>query len=166
LLVAGMWANEAKEPGFDAAFIERIRAFATHSRRIYILSQVPMIALPEGYSGAVRRYFLAQAHDGPLHAESASQVLAANEKVRDLVARAGRSNVEFVDIYHCLCLPDGSVRISEDGHWLYSDHNHLNDTGAKYVFDHVLRPLLEQARAESVTAVTHSSAGQSASGAL
>jgi hypothetical protein len=44
----------------------------------------------------------------------------------------------------------GTIQVQERGKFLYSDEHHVNDRGAKVVFERALRPAMERALSEGM----------------
>lgn len=143
-IVVGMWSSEYDIPEFRRNLEMTLNSISSSSTKVIVLSQVPLMELPQKYHGAFRKYVLALSRSGrstqlPGHAS----VEEANREVEATIKEMDLNNVSFVDVYTLLSRDDGSVRYIMDGKLLYSDYHHVNNRGAEYLFEHAIRKHIE-----------------------
>jgi hypothetical protein len=84
----------------------------------------------------------------PIHAQTKSPGVPAALADPESPESLGRPNVRFVDSYADLIAGDDTVRLTDDGRFLYRDDHHLSGRGAVYIFEKSIRPAIEKALAK------------------
>lgn len=140
-ILAGKWNSELATHSSVEGFKDNLRQIAAVSGRVFVLSQVPMADLPRGYEHSLRKFILA-ANGSDRKPMPSDDVVTANQLVMRLVDELNLDNLIFIDITNVFIKEDGSLGAFENGSFLYSDYNHLNDIGAELVFREILEPLM------------------------
>jgi peptidoglycan/LPS O-acetylase OafA/YrhL len=142
VIVAGMWSNESNREDFSAELSSVLKNIGDAGKQVIVLGQVPMVRIPDGYENDLRRYLIAgRLSGGDTRAIPDLAVAIANETVREVVEDLERSDIAYIDPTSTL-IASGQVRLIEGRYFLYSDYHHVNDDGAKVVFDEVMRQAL------------------------
>lgn len=142
-LVAGQWNQNYRDEGFEKRLVERLGQLAEVSDQVVVVGQVPLIELPKKYEFSLRKYLMAQdLADQEKEYRSRPDVTTANAVVERAVELTGKANLRFVNPHDLFLREDHSVRLMEEGRILYFDNNHINDSGAGFLFKSLLRETL------------------------
>jgi hypothetical protein len=143
IIVAGMWSEESKREDFPAVLGSVLRELCKAEGEVIVMGQVPMIEIPSEFDDDLRRFLVARTLSSKAtQFTPAPTVAEANDMVSNVVRRLERRNVIFLDPTPFL-LDGDQVKLTQGSLFLYSDHHHLNDDGARVAFDGVLRQVLE-----------------------
>lgn len=144
-IVAGMWTSETSQAYFRKEFRKKLTLISEISDYVIVVSQVPMFLLPEGYTRSLPKYLLAVTRSGlSLNLAPTRDVAKANAVVRAIVDELDLPSVIYINIYNDLMTANGFIKFSHDGQVLYSDSHHVNDRGARYVFEKSIQPRISQ----------------------
>ena len=66
----------------------------------------------------------------------------ANLIVQKIIQELGSDTITYVDPTDIMTTSEGEVKVFEEGAFLYSDHHHVNDLGAKRLFDGLIHPAI------------------------
>lgn len=149
IFVAGMWSAESKRTDFPVVLASILKDFYHTGAHVAVMGQVPMVTLPDGFDDDLRKYLIAKAFAvQTTEVRPAPEVDRANRLVREVVKKIDRDRVVFLDPTPSLMVGD-HIKLSDRGLFLYSDYHHINDDGAKIVFEDILRQFLEDALADN-----------------
>jgi peptidoglycan/LPS O-acetylase OafA/YrhL len=121
LIVAGMWQYHFKSEKFLQALDRFLDDAAKRNQSVVVLAQVPMLE-----SNVVRRFRFEQLGLPQSRVERHPEWRAANQRIRDLVARHPLAT--FFDATEDPLFRDAPF---EDGVLLYHDSHHLNEVGSR-----------------------------------
>lgn len=142
-VIAGMWSTEYNKEGFEANFLQMIEDTKSATESILVLGQVPMLELPPEYRHSLRKYLTARARIGQsLELTCSASVLEANARIASIIANLDNPSIYFVDLCNPLMGSNERVTYIIQGKMLYSDHHHVNDRGADFLFEKALEPLI------------------------
>lgn len=143
LIVAGMWAFELFRGQGEETLRRRLEALTTNSEKVIVLGQVPHIELPHQYGNAIRKYMVANHLAGtPAKFSPDKKISDANIIVQKIIQELDGNKISYVDPTEILTTSEGEVKVFEEGAFLYSDHHHVNDLGAKRLFDTLIHPAM------------------------
>lgn len=141
LVMAGKWDSELLDRQGEALFRERLKTAATDCGQVLVIGQIPLVDLPYEYDGALRKFMVANhLSSKPAGLTPAKRTREANNIVRRLIRELDSDVVTFIDPTDFLTTETGHVRAYEGTRFLYSDHHHINDIGAKLLFDSLIHP--------------------------
>ena len=70
------------------------------------------------------------------------KIFEANIIVEKIILELDGNKILYVDPTAILTTSEGEVKVFEEGAFLYSDHHHVNDLGAKRLFDTLIHPAI------------------------
>ena len=124
-------------------FLEHLSFLCEHSGRVIVLGQVPLLGVPKENQRDLRGYIRNTGKRiEDINVKDAGAVREANAIVRKLCAEVAHNNLVFLDPYDLMMGPDGNVRLFNERNLLYYDYNHVNEHGAHYVYDQLIRAQL------------------------
>ncbi|WP_309384094.1 acyltransferase family protein [Cerasicoccus frondis] len=140
VIVAGNWFVEFENEHSAEVLQERLRLLASAADRVIVLGQAPMAQLPDGYANALRKYLVSLALSGQeLIVPLSPEVIAVNQWIEQIVHGLHNERIRYLDPHELLAIDGHQVKYIQDGRFLYSDFNHLNDSGAQVLFDGLLK---------------------------
>ena len=143
LIVAGKWAFEIFRGQGEETLRRRLEALTGYSDKVIVLGQVPLIELPRQYNNAIRKYMVAHHLSGqPAKFSPDEKIFEANIIVEKIIQELDGNKILYVDPTAILTTSEGEVKVFEEGAFLYSDHHHVNDLGAKRLFDTLIHPAI------------------------
>jgi peptidoglycan/LPS O-acetylase OafA/YrhL len=143
LVVAGKWAFEIFRGQGEETLRRRLEALTSYSEKVIVLGQVPLIELPHQYDNAIRKYMVANHLSGnPARFSPDEKISGANIIVHKIIQELDGNKIIYVDPTEILTTSEGEVKVFEEGAFLYSDHHHVNDLGAKRLFDTLIHPAI------------------------
>ena len=147
LIVAGMWAYEIFRGQGEETLMRRLEALTAYSDKVIVVGQVPFIELPHQYDNAMRKYIVANHLSGnPTKFTPDEKIPEANILVQKIIQEIDSDKITYVDPTEILTTSEGEVKVFEAGVLLYSDHHHVNDLGAKHLFDTLIHPAIHSAK--------------------
>ncbi|MDA0811600.1 MAG: acyltransferase family protein [Verrucomicrobia bacterium] len=153
VVVAGRWEAEIEEDeGFETSLRTVLKRIASTCQHCIVLSQVPLIETTDLSRQNLKKYLVTEYRRTgslPLLKELAASK-EANRVVASVVESLDLPGLQFLSLSEPLN-QDTGIRFIEDSKLLYDDHNHLNNSGAEWVFRQRIRPLLEKLRAENLS---------------
>lgn len=144
LVIAGMWSMELREKDKSAILRERLKQSLAASDKVIILGQVPLIKLPERYKNSLRKFLVAQYLSGQSMSVNDSHLVGiANSKVSEVFQEIMSDSLFYIDPTELFRDMDGNFSpVNDEAGFLYSDYHHVNDQGARLIFDAYILPLL------------------------
>ena len=144
LLIAGRWGNEFHEDKLENNLPDLLRQFSVSAKYVILVSQVPTFNLPTSYTHSLQKFLLAASRSGVNNAiEPLSDVASTNEKIKALIKNLGLQNIYYFDAEKLFLNQDGSIRFMDNQKFLYSDYNHINDNGARFIFNSGLESIIK-----------------------
>ena len=144
LVIAGMWSEELSEEDRTSVLRERLKQSIAASDKVIILGQVPLIELPDRYQNSLRKLLVAQHLSGQTGSINGCHLVKiANSKVRGVVQEIMSDRLFYIDPTEQFTDEGGNLSlVNDEAGFLYSDHHHVNDKGARLIFDAYIWPLL------------------------
>lgn len=144
VLVVGKWFYEAKEPTFEKDFKNQLTRISQNAEQVLVLGQMPMADLPESYAKDLRRYIIDEKeHKGSYRIRLHQGSVEMNQRVNRLINELKLPNASYTEATHVLTNEAGDITPLQNDKFLYYDFHHINNDGAKLVFEGVLRERLE-----------------------
>ena len=139
-IVGGKWDSELTHESAITAFNENVRTISKNSGSVIIVGQAPSVIIPEVFNESLRKYAYSQSFNrgGELVFQSADSVAVANKKIQALLQGLALPNVSFIDPRSLFEGDDQTVKVIQEGQFLYSDYHHLNNIGAGVIFNELL----------------------------
>lgn len=147
LVIAGKWSWSLRGEDRLSVLRELLNKAITVSETVIVLAQVPLIELPDRYENSLRKFLIAQHLSGQSSRIIGSKLVdIANSEVRDVVQEIASNRLFFVDPTDLFRDEDHNlVIVNEEAGFLYADYNHVNDQGARLIFDaHILPIMVDQ----------------------
>ena len=139
-----MWSGELSKEGRTSVLRERLKQSIAASEKVIILGQVLLIELPDRYQNSLRKFLVAQHFSGQSGSTDESHLVeTANSKVRGVVQEIMSERLFYIDPTEQFTDEGGNLSlVNDETGFLYSDYHHVNDQGARLIFDAYILPLL------------------------
>lgn len=144
LVIAGKWSWSLSEEDQIQVLREQLKKALDLSETVIVIAQVPLIEVPDRYDNSLRKFLVAQYLSGQSKGINGSKLVdAANSEVRNVVHEIASDRLFYVDPTSLFRDKDDNVVIANDeAGFLYSDYHHINDQGARLIFDAHILPIL------------------------
>ncbi len=149
VILAGNWDGEATQESFLPTLEGCLRSISRSAEQVIVVGQVPSVSLPAEYRYSMRKLLVANSLSGASTSfDIVKSVAETNAKTAQVVEDLKLNNVNFANPHDLFVGPDGKIAFVINGCFVYSDDNHINDQGAKVVFERLLLSRIERAVAQ------------------
>ncbi len=143
IVEAGMWSKELLKDGRKLVLQRRLKELDAITDRLLVIGQVPLIELPKGYKKSLQKFLVMLSLSGKsIELPPAERVSEANKIVRNITLNIRSERLHFIDPIDILTTESGHINIFIDNMFLYSDYHHLNDNGATFLFEKIIKDTL------------------------
>jgi len=140
VILGGRWVGESTTDEFERRFSDILEVICENSKLVVLVGQIPQLDIPKEDNADLRGYLRRLGKDiREFDVPVIEAYSECNPRLKEICFRLNCDNLVFVDPYDLMLLPEGNARIFNERRLLYFDRGHLNEYGAAYIFDRLLR---------------------------
>ena len=144
--MAGMWSDELGVSDRLPIFRKRLEELLAISDQVIVVGQVPLIEIPLTHNDSLRKFLVANYLSNQFeNLKQSTLVEKANSDAERVIREIASDRLSYVNPTALFTNSQGGPRLVDDREvFLYSDYHHINDSGAKLLFEALILPLLPQ----------------------